>query len=82
LFIITEYCHNQGLQVCRASLPGKSAGQLCRASLPGKSAGQVCRASLPGKSSGQVCRGMPGMSDQNSMETFFHFPISQPPMQN
>jgi hypothetical protein len=43
-------------QVCRASLPGKSAGQVCRASLPGKSAGQDCRASLPGKFAGQVCR--------------------------
>jgi hypothetical protein len=35
------------VQLCRASLPGKSAGQVCRASLPGKSAGQVFRASLP-----------------------------------
>jgi hypothetical protein len=66
LFIITEYCHNQGLQVflviarlhfpiissLPGSLPGKSAGQVCRASLPGKSAGHVCRASLPGMSAG------------------------------
>jgi hypothetical protein len=34
------------LQVCRASLPGKSAGQVCRASLPGKAAGQGCRAKV------------------------------------
>jgi hypothetical protein len=65
LFIITEDCHSQGLQVCSviawyylviARLPAKSAGQVCRACLPGKSAGQVCRASLPGRSAGQVCR--------------------------
>jgi hypothetical protein len=65
LFIITEDCNNQGLQVCPviATLPGKSAVQVCRASLPGKSAGQVCRASLPGKSAGQVCRAsLPGKS--------------------
>jgi hypothetical protein len=75
LFIITEYCHNQGLQVClviaglpchsKTALPchSKTAGQVCRASLPGKSTGQVCRASLPGKSAGQVCRaGLPGKS--------------------
>jgi hypothetical protein len=48
LFIITEDCHNQGLQVIaglpchsKTALPchSKTAG----ASLPGKSAGQVCR---------------------------------------
>jgi hypothetical protein len=55
-------------QGCRASLPGKSAGQVCRASLPGKSAGQVCRASLPGKSAGQVCRAsLPGKSCRASL---------------
>jgi hypothetical protein len=45
-------------KICRASLPGKSAGQVCRASLPGKSAGQVCRASLPGKSHATKLKGM------------------------
>jgi hypothetical protein len=66
LFIITDDCRYQGLQViaglpclpclpvCRAGLPGKTAGQYWRASLPGKSAGQVCRASLPGKPAGHV----------------------------
>jgi hypothetical protein len=68
LFIITEDCHNQGLQVIaglpchsKTALPchSKTAG----ARLPGKSAGQVCRASLPGKSAGQVCRAsLPGKS--------------------
>jgi hypothetical protein len=43
-------------QVCRPSLPAKSAGQVCRPSLPAKSAGQVCRPSLPAKSAGQACR--------------------------
>jgi hypothetical protein len=77
LFIITEYCHNQGLQVCLViaklhfpvilSLPGKSAGQsagpVCRASLPGQSAGPVCQASLPGKSARPVCQAsLPGKS--------------------
>jgi hypothetical protein len=75
LFIISEYCHNQGLQVClviaRLHFPViKSAGQVCcRASLlPGKSAARqvCCRASLlPGKSAaGQVCcrASLPGKS--------------------
>jgi hypothetical protein len=43
-------------QVCRPSLPAKSAGRVCRPSLPAKSAGIVCRPSLPAKSTGQVCR--------------------------
>jgi hypothetical protein len=33
-------------QVCRPSLPAKSAGQVCQPSLPAKSACQVCRPSL------------------------------------
>jgi hypothetical protein len=53
LFIITEYCNIQGLQVCLviAGLPCHSKTALpCHS----KTAGQVCRASLPGKSAGHV----------------------------
>jgi hypothetical protein len=52
LFVITEYCHNQGLQVCLviAGLPCHSKTAL---SCHSKTAGQVCRASLLGKTAGQ-----------------------------
>jgi hypothetical protein len=43
------------LEGCRASLPGKPAGQACRARLPGKAVGQGCRAKLPGNVAGQGC---------------------------